>query len=69
MQHMTLAVREHIEAGRLVRVLAEWSRPFPGFHLYLPSRAQMPPKSRALRDFLIEKRAGFGEAASKARRR
>ena len=34
---------ELIKAGRLVRVLAEWCPPFPGYHLYYPSRRQMAP--------------------------
>lgn len=36
-------VREHINAGRLVRVLADWCPPFAGFHLYYPSRRQPTP--------------------------
>lgn len=30
----------HIEAGRLLRVLDDWCDPFPGYHLYYPSRRQ-----------------------------
>jgi DNA-binding transcriptional LysR family regulator len=30
----------HIKAGRLVRVLEDWCEPFPGYHLYYPSRRQ-----------------------------
>jgi DNA-binding transcriptional LysR family regulator len=30
----------HIAAGRLKRVLEEWSPPWPGYHLYYPSRRQ-----------------------------
>lgn len=30
----------HIEEGRLIRVLEEWCSPFPGYHLYYPSRKQ-----------------------------
>ena len=30
----------HIESGRLIRVLDEWSPPWPGYHLYYPSRRQ-----------------------------
>jgi DNA-binding transcriptional LysR family regulator len=30
----------HIEKGELVRVLADWAPPFPGYHLYYPSRRQ-----------------------------
>ncbi|MCI0755175.1 LysR family transcriptional regulator [Teichococcus vastitatis] len=33
-------VREHVAEGRLVRVLADWCPPFPGYHLYYPSRRQ-----------------------------
>ncbi len=57
-QHVDYAVRDHIARGALVRVLEPWSRPFAGFYLYVPSREYLPPKMRALRDFLIEKRPG-----------
>lgn len=30
--------RPHIEAGRLIEVLADWSPTFEGFHLYYPNR-------------------------------
>jgi DNA-binding transcriptional LysR family regulator len=33
----------HIEGRRLVRVLEEWCPPFPGFHLYYPSRRHPSP--------------------------
>lgn len=33
-------VKEHLAAGRLQRVLAEWSAPMSGYHLYYPSRRQ-----------------------------
>ena len=36
-------VREHVAAGRLVRVLAQWSAPMSGYHLYYPSRRQPTP--------------------------
>ncbi|WP_426035141.1 LysR family transcriptional regulator [Brevundimonas sp. DC300-4] len=29
--------------GRLIRVLEDWSPPFPGYHLYYPSRRQPTP--------------------------
>jgi DNA-binding transcriptional LysR family regulator len=32
-----------IEAGRLVRVLEDWCEPFPGYHLYYPSRRHASP--------------------------
>jgi DNA-binding transcriptional LysR family regulator len=36
-------VRPHLAAGKLVRVLADWCPPFPGYHLYYPSRRQNSP--------------------------
>jgi DNA-binding transcriptional LysR family regulator len=32
----------HLAEGRLVRVLADWCAPFPGYHLYYPSRQPTP---------------------------
>jgi DNA-binding transcriptional LysR family regulator len=32
-----------IADGRLVRVLGDWCAPFPGYHLYDPSRRQLSP--------------------------
>lgn len=32
--------RPHLESGTLVRVLADWTPPFPGYHIYYPSRRQ-----------------------------
>ena len=58
-KHLDLCVQQHLQDGSLIRVLTPWCRPFPGFYLYVPSRAQMPAKIRALMDFLIEKRALF----------
>lgn len=45
-------VLEHIEGGRLVRVLADWCPPFPGYHLYYPSRRQTSPAFTLVRDAL-----------------
>lgn len=36
-------VLSHVAEGRLVRVLADWCPPFPGYHLYYPSRRQSTP--------------------------
>jgi DNA-binding transcriptional LysR family regulator len=33
-------VLAHLAAGRLIRVLADWCPPYPGYHLYYPSRRQ-----------------------------
>lgn len=35
--------QEPLGQGRLVRVLEEWCPPFPGYHLYYPSRRQQSP--------------------------
>jgi DNA-binding transcriptional LysR family regulator len=35
--------QEHLDTGQLVRVLADWCPPFPGYHLYYPSRRQPTP--------------------------
>jgi DNA-binding transcriptional LysR family regulator len=45
-------VHAHIESGALVRVLADWCPPFPGYHLYYPSRRQSSPAFTLLRDAL-----------------
>ena len=42
----------YIASGQLVRVLEEWSPPFPGFFLYYPSRQQQPAALSALIDTL-----------------
>ena len=36
-------VHADIEAGRLARVLESWCPPFPGYHLYYPSRRHQSP--------------------------
>lgn len=42
----------HVEEGRLVPVLADWCQPFPGYHLYYPSRRQISPAFRMVIDAL-----------------
>lgn len=44
-------VEHHLASGRLKRALQDWSKPFPGYHLYYPSRRQ-PTSAFAL---LVEK--------------
>jgi DNA-binding transcriptional LysR family regulator len=36
-------VQPYLAEGRLVRVLADWCPPYPGYHLYYPSRRQPTP--------------------------
>ncbi|QNC81131.1 LysR family transcriptional regulator [Klebsiella quasipneumoniae] len=33
----------HLQEGKLIRVLEDWCRPFPGYYLYYPSRKQPSP--------------------------
>jgi DNA-binding transcriptional LysR family regulator len=41
-------VKLHIASGTLVPVLSEWCQPFPGYHLYFPTRRQTSPAFRLL---------------------
>lgn len=62
-------VRADFASGRLVPLLEAWWPTFPGFHLYYPSRAQMPRKLRVFIDFIQPRVAQAGAAAApKARR-
>jgi DNA-binding transcriptional LysR family regulator len=36
-------VAQQVADGRLIRVLEDWCPPFPGYHLYYPSRRQHTP--------------------------
>lgn len=49
-------VREDIARGRLVHLLADWSPPFSGYHLYYPSRRQLSPAFALLADALRQRR-------------
>jgi DNA-binding transcriptional LysR family regulator len=42
----------HLAQGRLKRVLEDWCPPFPGYHLYYPSRRQSSPAFVLLVDAL-----------------
>jgi DNA-binding transcriptional LysR family regulator len=42
----------HIADGRLIRVLEDWCPPFPGYHLYYPSRRHSSPALTLLVDIL-----------------
>jgi DNA-binding transcriptional LysR family regulator len=37
------AIQAYLADGRLIRVLADWCPPYPGYHLYYPSRRQPTP--------------------------
>jgi DNA-binding transcriptional LysR family regulator len=45
-------VQADIADGRLQRILADWCPPFPGYHLYYPSRRQPSPAFSLLVDAL-----------------
>jgi DNA-binding transcriptional LysR family regulator len=45
-------VLHHVREGRLVRVLEDWCPPFPGYHLYYPSRRHFSPALSVLVDVL-----------------
>jgi DNA-binding transcriptional LysR family regulator len=45
-------VKPYVADGRLIRVLDDWCAPFPGYHLYYPSRRQPAPASAVLVDAL-----------------
>ena len=51
------SVQRLLSDKRLVRVLEGYCPPFPGFYLYYPSRAQLPPKLQVLVSFFRAKRA------------
>jgi DNA-binding transcriptional LysR family regulator len=41
-------VQAQIDSGELTRVMQDWTPPFPGYHLYYPSRRQLSPAFAAL---------------------
>lgn len=51
-------VSEHLAAGRLVQVLADWCPYYPGLHLYYPSRRHVPAPLKAFIDFARHIRDG-----------
>ncbi|MCX8279167.1 LysR family transcriptional regulator [Phyllobacterium sp. 0TCS1.6C] len=47
-------VWEYLDDGRLVQVLDDWTPPFPGYHLYYPSRRHHSPAFTLLVEALKE---------------
>ena len=45
-------VLPHIKTGKLKRLLEDWCPPFPGYHLYYPSRRQSSPAFALIVDAL-----------------
>lgn len=50
-------VRADIASGKLLRLLADWCPPFPGYHLYYPSRRQPSPAFSLLVEALRQRSA------------
>jgi DNA-binding transcriptional LysR family regulator len=48
--------RPYIARAKLVPLLEEFCPPFPGFHLYYPTRRNVPLKLRVLIDYLRQRR-------------
>jgi DNA-binding transcriptional LysR family regulator len=48
------SVAEHVGAGRLEIVLADWTPPYPGLSLYFAGRRHIPARLRALIDLIRE---------------
>lgn len=46
------SVRAYLAGGSLVQVLDDWCQPFPGFHLYYPSRRRNSPAFAIIVDAL-----------------
>lgn len=59
---------EHIEDGRLLRVLDDWCEPFPGYHLYYPSSRHPSPAFALLVESLRYKQASTARKTAKPRR-
>ncbi len=49
-------VEEDIGSGEVIRVLEDWCPPFPGYHLYYPSRRQQSPAFALVVDALRYRR-------------
>lgn len=49
-------VLPYLAEGRLIRVLEDWCPPFPGYHLYYPSRRHSSPAFSLLLDALRSQR-------------
>lgn len=47
-------VADLLAEGKVVRVLEDWTPPYPGCYLYYPSRRHPPPPLRAFIDYLKE---------------
>ena len=48
------AIAPDVTAGRLIRVLEDWTPPFPGLSLYYPANRHMPAGLRAFINLVRE---------------
>ncbi len=56
---------DHVDKGRLVRVMPGWSLPDATVHVVYPSGQQLPARTRAFADLLIERSAEKFDAMNK----
>jgi DNA-binding transcriptional LysR family regulator len=51
-----------VAEGKLIQVLADWCPPFPGYHLYYPSRRQPTPAFAVLVEALRHRPSSAGRS-------
>ncbi|MCY1325939.1 HTH-type transcriptional regulator DmlR [compost metagenome] len=54
MAQPTYIIQEHLEAGRLVRVLDDWDLPRLTMNIAFPTRAHLPARTRLFVDYLVK---------------
>jgi DNA-binding transcriptional LysR family regulator len=51
----TYIIQEHLETGRLVRVLDDWDLPRLTMNIAFPTKAHLPARTRLFIDFLVDR--------------
>lgn len=54
MAQPTYIIQEHLESGRLVRVLDDWDLPRLTMNIAFPTRAHLPARTRLFIDYLVK---------------